>query len=194
VIYDLRGTNGSGKSTIVFEMMKVFEFAEHPYPFGSTDKPDYFFNECRALNLIVIGKYRTQCGGCDGITSQDRITSACRHWALVEGRNVIIEGSIVASVFDRWNKLAIQANDDYTFCFLDTPVEVCIERVKSRRAEANNTDVFDPYKTLVPRFGQINRVWAKCLDAKRKCAVIEHQRAYASFMELYNATHRRAVD
>jgi hypothetical protein len=43
------------------------------------------------------------------------------------------------------------------FSFLNTPWEVCLERVLSRRAAAGNEKVFDPQKTMRAAYDQCFR-------------------------------------
>ena len=43
------------------------------------------------------------------------------------------------------------------FAFLDTPWDVCLQRVLSRRAEAGNDKPFDPDKTMRSAYEQCRR-------------------------------------
>jgi hypothetical protein len=186
-IFDLRGTNGAGKSHIPHTLMKQY----HTDVFVPGTMPAVSGVECWTtmlhgsdMAMTMLGKYHTQCGGCDGISTQKIIEDACIGLSA-EGANVLIEGSIVATVYTRWCELAYRL-PNYVFCHLDTPLELCIERVKARRILADNIDEFDPYKTLVPRYRSIKRVFEKLVAAGRTVRTIDHTRSVESFLETYH--------
>lgn len=105
----------------------------------------------------VVGRYETACGGCDTIKTQDEICDRVR--AFATRGDVVFEGLLVSVLYDRYRKLceslsiahhiqkpvqeAVLGRDQETFppfifAFLDTPEEVCVQRVKDRRAAAGN--------------------------------------------------------
>lgn len=158
MVIDIRGTNGAGKSHVVHKLLGQYEhriehFASNGLEAPVTVIPDF--------DLRIVGKYTTPCGGADGITSQGLICDMIR-WAAPQG-DVIVEGSIVGSVYKRWADLAREVGN-YRFLFLNTPVEECIRRVLQRRQSRGETAPFDPHKTLIPRFEAIRRVYEKLTD------------------------------
>lgn len=164
MIIDIRGTNGSGKSYPIAQLLnnhyhrvELWDTA-HEKSCDVTVVPE--------LELAVLGTYRTACGGADGITKQDAICDLIRSLYPMY-KTVIVEGSIVASVFKRWHDLAVEFNDDYQFWFLSTPVDECIKGVLDRRQKAGNTKPFDPHKTLIPRHEAILKVKDRLVEAKR---------------------------
>jgi len=169
MIIDIRGTNGSGKSHPIHEILRTHPNVlwELQTPPGIDEKVD--FTVVDELNLAIIGSYKTQCGGADGVTKQDAITYALRHLYPMY-KTVIVEGSIVASVYSRWEALARELNDDYWFWFLDTPVQQCIDSVLARRKATGNLKPFDPDKTLIPRHEAIERLKGRLVQAGRRVA------------------------
>src|SRR3990167_2539780 len=129
MIINIRGTNGSGKTYLVRELIKRYHGKPLPDAHG---KPAAYLLDG---NIIVIGKYDVACGGADTLpkpakrNSMDIVENAVRYYADL-GYHVIFEGLIVSSVWGRWEKLA----KDYrvVFAFLDIPIEICVKRVKSR--------------------------------------------------------------
>jgi hypothetical protein len=75
-IVNLRGTNGSGKSTVVHTILKKHDHSVIPLtpyftPGGaSRDVPGLYVPK---LDLAVVGAYDTQCSGADNIRGQDRV-------------------------------------------------------------------------------------------------------------------------
>jgi len=166
VILDIRGTNGSGKSYPIHQMLKLYGNEQWTLQSTIEDVP---FTVVPDLQTAIIGHYDTQCGGADGITKQDAITEAIR--ALYpKYKTVIVEGSIVASVYARWEALARELDDDYWFWFLETPVADCIASVLERRKAKNNSKPFDPNQTLIPRHEAILRLKKRLIDAGRNVA------------------------
>lgn len=146
VIIQLRGTNGSGKSTIVREVMKRFkmlpEFIERrkqPIGYYSTgkDKP----------KLWVVGHYETDCGGCDTITSLDDVYGEIeKSWKA--GYNVLCEGIMASGEYRRCVNLH-QTTQDVFVLALDTPIEDCIQSVMARRvAKGRGDKPFSPDRTI----------------------------------------------
>ncbi len=147
MIYNLRGTNGSGKSHCVHMMLEKHEQQDLLDPTREGDAwqqtvgllvPD--------LNLRTVGIYDMQCGGCDWFIAHrgntDQLESLINRLAMdwVPQKHVLYEGFMVSGTFGRWNNQAQQLANLYGrevvhFLFLDTPVEVCIERILARRAK-----------------------------------------------------------
>lgn len=187
-IFDIRGTNGSGKSHIVHELVRLhngktlFDDMYHNEYYTRIDLPD-------GKIIWVLGKYKTQCGGADGIPKQATVLAMIEMLHLAtrgfNNQHVILEGSIIATIFTSYHNLAERIGD-YHFCFLNTPPEVCVERVLKRRAAKGKTEVFDAEKTLLPRYRSIQRVREKCLLATHHVHDIDHMRPIESFMEVLN--------
>lgn len=167
MIIDIRGTNGSGKSHVVHGLIDRFgSDVEIPLVPGYAA-----VTQIRNTDIVAIGRYHTQCGGADGVTSQQCIQETIR--CFVKTHHVIVEGSIVATVFSRWKRLADRLGD-YHFLFLDTPLEVSIKRVLQRRLDKGNDKHFDPNKTLIPRHRAIMRVRQKLAAAGCNVFDLDH--------------------
>jgi len=48
--------------------------------------------------------------------------------------DVVLEGLLMSHVYGRWAALADELQTSFIFAFLDTPEELCVQRVKDRRA------------------------------------------------------------
>ena len=139
MIINLRGTSGSGKSAIAHQLLKKYPFEPIPAAMKSTlfgsepvGKPlGYQYDKAR-----VVGSYTTVCGGCDGIATQDEVEQRVRAWHG-EGYHVLFEGLLISGSYGRWHGVAKECAP-FLFLFLDTPLEVCLERVRRRRRERGN--------------------------------------------------------
>ena len=170
-IYDIRGTHGSGKSYVPHQLIN--REPEVHTVFDSDDKQIATY--LPSLRLAILGKYDNVCGGCDQISPVaeiERRLGICHS----EFDNVMLEGILVAHTFQRWHEAA-ELYPDYTFWFLDTPLDTCIERVLERRKERGNEKPFND-KNLRKDFVQIANV-------KRKMQNHGHT--------VYGLTHRDPV-
>lgn len=188
-VVDIRGTHGSGKTTVVRNLLKMGEWEPLVGPVTANGKSKHkhlgFAN--RAWGAAVIGNYPEgfASGGCDGVSPPDEVCRRVRMFAS-EYRVVILEGILVSHTFQRYNDLAVElegggllAGDDiqYRFYFLDTPLETCLARVKARN-EASRAANIRPFNEKHVR-GDYGGIWertrAKCVAAGRRVYVLDHR-------------------
>jgi hypothetical protein len=192
MIIDFRGTNGAGKSYVPHRILREHEHSELQLMRRENDGKPAYFQIVPSLNLMILGRYKTVCGGCDGINSQDTICELVRMGAR-EGRNVFLEGSIVSDTFSRWDSLARELEaqgHQYVFAFLDTPLQTCIDRVLARRAAKGNDKPFDPDKSLVPRFRRVAALPEKFKAAGRTTCSVNHHVAYDIVMSFLKGSNQ----
>lgn len=170
-VYNIRGTNGSGKSTLARSFIGG-DPAAPPNVRGDENSPNMVdlahfssptkkdpgrlghvegyvsSDETLGTCAIVVGSYRTACGGLDAVPSFDLSFQAIRHGidllGAMEGgaehRAVICEGVISSTVWGSWGtfagELAETVGARMAFCYLDTPLEVCLERIRKRQEAA----------------------------------------------------------
>lgn len=136
MLLNIRGTSGSGKTTIVRGIMEkgtVAVLGDNP------KKPDAYRVELPCGPLFVIGSYENVCGGCDGIATQDEICDRVR--MFIPHGHVLMEGLLMSHSFSRYAMLDRElaaTGVPSIWAFLDTPLEVCLNRVRVRREERGN--------------------------------------------------------
>lgn len=166
-VYNIRGTNGSGKSTLARTFIEGDPTAPPNRP-GDENSPNMVdltwydaptkkdpgrrrsvegyvsTDERLSSTVIVVGSYRTACGGLDAVpnfdTSFRAITAAVDMLARldVRHRSVIAEGVLASTVWGSWGEYAELSGAhmvpfEVAFCYLDTPVEVCLDRIRQRQ-------------------------------------------------------------
>lgn len=136
-IINIRGTSGSGKSTLVRRYLD-----EHPHTPILAQLSDWKKEKVVAykvhtsiynLPTFVMGRYETQCGGWDAIShkgSHVDLEEMCIQ-AGAKG-NVIFEGLTVSSSYTRWLNVSHTYPGQMVFAFMNTPEEVCHERILAR--------------------------------------------------------------
>ena len=182
MIVSLRGCSGAGKSTVATSIMNTFptqtilDASNKIYGY-KVDIPN------KQYPVFIIGKYNTPCGGCDSISTQqeivDRVT-ACYN----QGGNVLFESLLASGGYGTVGKLS-EDIPEYTFATLDTPLDVCLERVKQRRAAKGNHEPLNP-KNTESKFGSTRNVMKKMLaDPTKKAVWIDHTNAVAEVLGLF---------
>ena len=155
-IVNIRGCNGSGKTTIVRRFLD--RLPAQPLG-GKPDRPAGYTVDASAWGIsvpvFVVGSYENTCGGTDGINTQEEIAER-----VVKARalgHVLVEGLLMSKSSAGGHVAPILKEYDAIFAFLDTPWEVCLERVLQRRAAAGNEKAFNPDKTMRSAYEQCHR-------------------------------------
>src|SRR5690554_107408 len=135
-IVNIRGTHGSGKSTVVREIIKMYDGT-----FESINEKGRPNNYCVKLpgtkkTLYVIGSYETACGGCDGIQPYADIWPRVEKFAALG--HVLFEGALVSSSYGNIGRSSEAYGDQFIFAFMDTPLNTCINRIVERRLARGN--------------------------------------------------------
>jgi hypothetical protein len=152
IILRIAGTFGSGKTTA----MRGFFNYPHSVLMSGKKIAGYQVDASSAgisEPIFVVGKYDNTCGGTDAIKTQaeiaEKILKAHPHG------HVLYEGALVsASGLAGQVTQAIHPTGCDVYAFLDTPQDLCVERVKGRRLAAGNDKEFDP-KNLIDKFESV---------------------------------------
>jgi hypothetical protein len=162
MIVNIRGTSGSGKTTIV---RRIMELCGPPAPLGGTERRPYgYLLAGPGADLYVVGSYENVCGGCDGIKTQDEVCERVRG-ASAQG-DVLFEGLLISHLFSRYASLARELSPTpFIFAFLDTPLEVCLQRVQDRRLQRKpDSPPLNPTNTI-QKWHDCRRAYQKFRDA-----------------------------
>lgn len=148
-IINIRGTSGSGKSTLVHRLLQEYEHEPLEATLSSWKKPKIVAYKLKCPVIwdgcydwtYVIGRYETQCGGCDALSykgSHNDIEEMVR--AALEKGNVIFEGLTISSTLTRWRRISDEHPGEFVWAFMDTPEEVCYERILARSGREPKRD------------------------------------------------------
>lgn len=145
-IINIRGTSGSGKSTLVRRFLDENEHFPQLEKLGDWKTPKIVgyivpAKRPRLLPTTVIGRYETQCGGCDSLSykgSHEDIEKMVRSAAQIG--NVIFEGLTISSTVTRWQKVSDDFPGQYVWAFMVTPEEECYRRILARSGREPKRD------------------------------------------------------
>lgn len=164
-VVNLRGTSGSGKTTIVRNILSHGNWVKWKDPEGK--KIWGYINI--DLRWAIVGSYENTCGGCDTIRTQDE-TEARIEQLLEWEFNVLFEGLLISTLSSRWEKFSkrIFNKANTLFYYLDTPIDECLNRIQARREAARNNRPFNP-KNTTDRVKAIETTYQKLTAAGCCC-------------------------
>lgn len=184
--FNLRGTNGSGKTFVARQL--IVECQAKPLEYSDkgkirsymgllyTQEPD----GCYEHPIIILGSYETQCGGCDTIPSvsivADMLRSYYRSSKLAYGL-IFYEGLMISHMIGTVGAAAKEWGHDHVMGFLDTPLEVCVSRVRSRREERGADGAnFDP-KNIVADWPRVRAARQNAINQGFTVVDVPHENA-----------------
>lgn len=135
-LVNIRGCNGSGKSTIPLAMKEedpdTFELVWH-----NSGKDRVVATVFPNFKWLALGRYATKCGGMDAMKDTAEIKLAVQTlWVL--DYNIIMEGIMASTVrqtyIDLFNELntTMDQSRDITIYNITTPIEICLQRIQIR--------------------------------------------------------------
>lgn len=144
MLVDIRGTNGAGKSYIVRHLLDTY----HKKPLFDDNGKILGYSLRKKPKVGIVGRYETECGGCDGIKTAAMIEERIRDF-MGRFEHLVFEGITISHTVTRYAGIADDVGiDNYTFAILDTPLRTCIARVRARRRRKGNTKPFNPNKHM----------------------------------------------
>lgn len=157
---NIRGTGGSGKSTLVKRIMELHK-GSSPQLVDGRKRPIGTFHwitkEGQSMglpvDLFVPGHYETACGGCDTIKTPEQVYELVRENTR-QSINVLYEGIMVMDDVTRAVALDKQLRDPTGIAsgqlyviWLNTPIEVCLAAIRDRRAARGDERPFSEKNT-----------------------------------------------
>ena len=186
VILSLRGTSGSGKTTVARKFITDYPTKILPDPNG---KKHWGYEvdlsaEGISQKLYVIGSYENTCGGTDGINTQEEI--ADRALAAHPRGHVLLEGLLLSKVGPNAITTKLLApTGAYVAAYLDTPLQTCLDRVIERRKERGDDRPFNPENTISAH----KSTFAACKNLHAmggvKVVTIDHNDAFNETLDVF---------
>ena len=204
-VYNIRGTNGSGKTTLARPYSKPPEGGElamsgpldlHWYSSPTRRDPERrksvegFGISTKTLSTILVGSYKTACGGLDAVPDFARSFAAINTAVKLLGqsatpgseRAVIAEGILASTVWGSWGDYAEEVRylkkAQVAFCYLDTPLEVCLERIAKRQEAA----------------GKVREIKKELVEAKVRAIRATREKALQAGELVYDLPWETAAD
>jgi adenylate kinase family enzyme len=126
MLLQLRGSSGSGKSYVAHQLLERYE---HKPLYNPAVRKTVPYAYALPGGLFILGGYTARGGGVDGWPVE---TTVRELEALDEpGRFIFFEGLLISRSRGQWERLARNGHE-YVAAILDTPPELCIQRVYER--------------------------------------------------------------
>lgn len=176
VIINVRGINGSGKSKIMFDLIKRFKAT----PMKDAQNEIWAYDLNTKPRAFILGNYETPTGGCDVIPTLAQVSEQTR--ILSQMGSVLFEGIIVSGTTTWWLYLANALNNHkFIFGFLDTPKEECYARRVARDGHCNVQNLEQKYRYFQRSFRRLAAVQAEIPNMSVR--MIPHLRATKTVLE-----------
>ena len=152
MIINIRGTHGSGKSTLVRRVRDLYDgqrpmmIPKRQRPLGYACTSSMVGPNPRLPPLFVVGSYETPTGGCDTIGSIEQIFELVT--TMAEHSHVLFEGIVAQHSAGRLLDVALARPGEVTVIALSTPSEICVSSVEHRRLERGELTPLDPKNVL----------------------------------------------
>lgn len=185
-IVSIRGTHGSGKSTIAKKIIDKYKGVPR---LNEKGKPLGYEVQLPAANLFIVGPYVTACGGCDAVQPYSEIWPMVDRYAQM-GWDVLFEGALVSSSYGSighaMNYWQTNQGAKCVFAFLDTPLDVCLQRIAARRAARGNFEPVNPLNTTVKHQNVLRtKDQMRKLGSAISIADIDHKKPVQQVLKLF---------
>ncbi len=183
MLVSIRGTNGSGKTTIVRAFLDQFKGVPIYGVLGPRSPESYALNVKGIQRpLYVLGSYHTISGGLDQVQPYDLILGLIEKYAA-KG-HVVFEGVIVSSSYGRVRRLLEKWGQEAVMAFLTTSLEDCLKNVQKRRNARDDVREFNP-KNTTSKYNQILKSRTTIAEAGKLRGVdIDPNKGVAQVLEL----------
>jgi hypothetical protein len=192
LIIQVRGSNGSGKSTAVRRFLGM---GFVPLYNGFPNKPEKVWGyrivkprwkgkklEFLRPPIYIVGPYETPTGGCDCLPNMDFILDQVK--ILARYGHVIFEGAMISTVIGRFIELE-ESVKDYAHCIfgvMDTSQKRCVKRVNKRRA-LKGKEPIDPKRSMDGKYRSV-QTSAKGLEKRgMDVRVIPYKRPFKTLVK-----------
>lgn len=136
MIVNIRGTNGSGKSTVARALIGMAQPAVPVYGVLGPRQPEAYrlaLPGC-VRSAAVLGPYLAPTGGCDCLASYAQLVGLLEKYRRTG--HVVFEGAWLSDAWGRVGAYLDGHSADVLLAFMDTPLDVCLQRLTARRVEA----------------------------------------------------------
>ena len=174
MLINLRGTNGSGKTTVIKSMLTSFP---QRALFGALGPkyPEAYELSLPGKSLFVIGPYHSRTGGIDALSGRgfDLIVNLLGKYST-KG-HVLFEGVVISTSFGAVGEWLLAAHKkDSIVAFLDTPLEVCLSSITKRTGDTGRS------KHVQEKFKSITRVKQTMVERGLRVETVTRDNAVAS--------------
>jgi len=182
-IIKIMGCSGAGKTTAARSILDTSHDSLALRNANGKDEAYSTLHQGVSGPVYLLGNYRgANCGGMDTIGSAAEAIRLVGKYASLG--HVVHEGLLQSTYYGAMGTDSLQYGDRYVYALLDTPIELCLERVVQRREANGSTNKFNPQLTR-DKHVSVKRAWETARSRGHICVVLDHtQSMYPQLMEL----------
>lgn len=180
MIINIRGTGGSGKSTLVMTVMAKYDRRTPQYLEGRK-RPIGYLCERAGTALYVPGHYEIPTGGCDTIQKIDDVYNLVNNAAQAK-HDVLYEGIMIGDDVRRCIDLA-RAHPPLMVIALNTPIDQCLASIQARRDTRGDERELNPKNTVSRLHRLRTSMIPRLKDAGVNCQWMSREKALEEVLE-----------
>lgn len=182
MVINIRGTHGSGKSTIVRTVMSSYEERKPMIVAGRKRPIGYLCARPGAASLYVVGHYENACGGGDTVLSVDE---AYRYIveAAAQRYDVLFEGILLGHDVRRCADLKTAYHFDVLVIALTTDLDTCMTAVRARRVARGDFRELKPDNVFKGRNSYLIHQPRRFKEAGVECLLLDREAALWKCLE-----------
>ena len=189
IVVKLGGTNGSGKTSVARALLGRMKGCLALGTLPNSKKFKGYGGTIDGKFWSVLGSYETACGGMDTISDKNiRLDLIKAEILNDENAVVFFEGLITGKTYGAIGELSeVDNGARWMYAFMDTPFEVCVERVLARRQEAAKLKGslggmagafnFNPERTMRPTYKSVQAVAKRATAQGHRVVWLPHKLA-----------------
>jgi hypothetical protein len=138
--------------------------------------------------LFLFGGYATQCGGCDGITDYKNIVPELLVRYASQG-HILFEGLLISGGYGSVGRAMSSLSEmghNPVWATLDTPIELCLERVTQRRALKGKFEPLNPRNTEQKHKAAWQSHHKIASEHNGNCVWVSHKRPVREVLALFD--------
>lgn len=185
MIIQIRGTSGSGKSTIVRKVMDHYSRQESIYMEGRKQPLAYNMRGRKGTGYrtYILGHYEIPTGGADTLSNKGNEWITNHILEKSQDSHILYEGLMMSGGTKQSFIMYKNVKELLHIIFLNTPLDVCLDSVRQRRLARGNIDPLNP-KTTTDTHRKSKNYYKKLKDAGVNAESLSREEAYSRVLEL----------
>lgn len=190
MILNIRGSSCSGKSTNVYELLKRYPSVEVWEKVGWNKKKDRCVGHLLPGGLFIVGPYLSgaKTGGMDMLMpGKTELVTLWLERNCQRYPHVIFESMMASLAIGRYHELSqrLQPQGGLTFAFMDTPLEICRERMHSRNGgKGPSGKGINEAATVDHQWKRIRQIETRMQQLKETCHWLNWENSYEEMITL----------
>ncbi len=194
MIINIRGSSCSGKSTNLYKLLEQYPSSQVWERVGWNKKKPRCVGHLLPGGLFIVGPYLpgAKTGGMDMLMpGKTELVTLWLERNCVRYPFVIFESMMASLAIGRYHSLRVRLDEQLateqsiTFAFLDTPMEVCRERILSRSGGLGPTGKgINQEATVDHQWKRVRQIRERLTEEGEKCVTLNYENSYEQMLTL----------